>query len=365
MKFLDLHELAPINRVLTFDTPECHVLGRVEAYSCKAVNKEKKLYKQLETRYAEDVQFYQSISPDEAHASLSSPFGQLDQPSSRRTLFYLIATLNAAFPDHQFDDVKPEQFRKESRDMAINSLSTTLLNLGRNHPMAGDQFRIGAVSSPKSPPLEAKKTERRRSSSVGQNSARHQPYTSPSLAAKEKPTSPLLSATTPATSSISQLWNVIDSIIDLSDCDVYTYNPPDTESDPHGDGDDGDDGADGDDYVDRDDFDDDDDDNEDTIHSFDDNRFQPARPRSSVPVPTRSRNGGLIWSSNYFFYNKKMKRIVFYTLWAVSKGGIGPTSRQDDGNVMMMDNYDVPTSTLDRHAMEGWHNEVVVGRMDM
>jgi hypothetical protein len=39
-------------------------------------------------------------SPVSSHQH--SPFGPLNQPSSRRTLFYLIATLNASFPDYDF-----------------------------------------------------------------------------------------------------------------------------------------------------------------------------------------------------------------------------------------------------------------------
>ncbi|XP_074645177.1 repressor of RNA polymerase III transcription MAF1 homolog isoform X2 [Tubulanus polymorphus] len=55
----------------------------------------------------------------------------------------------------------------------------------------------------------------------------------------------------------SQIWSVIDEEISLTDCDIYSYNP-DLASDPYG-------------------------------------------------------EEGCIWSFNYFFYNKKMKRIVFFT----------------------------------------------------
>ena len=53
-----------------------------------------------------------------------------------------------------------------------------------------------------------------------------------------------------------KLWEVIDEEITLRDCDVYSYNP-DLSSDPFG-------------------------------------------------------EDGCIWSFNYFFYNKKLKRIVFF-----------------------------------------------------
>lgn len=53
------------------------------------------------------------------------------------------------------------------------------------------------------------------------------------------------------------LWSSVDDEIDLNDCDIYSYNP-DLNSDPYG-------------------------------------------------------EPGSLWSFNYFFYNKKKKRIVFFT----------------------------------------------------
>ncbi|KAF9422276.1 RNA polymerase III-inhibiting protein maf1 [Podila epigama] len=168
MKFLEYSGIEAINSALVFDTPECRVYGRVEPYSCKAAGADKKLYKQIETRYD------QSNSPPEEDGSsgsfrnIISPFGPLDQPASRRTLFYLIGTLNASFPDYDFSGVKPEQFRKEpSVSMVINSINATLLNLG-----------------------------------------------------KEKVVKDL------------QIWDAIDTLIQLEDADVYSYNP-ESDSDPN------------------------------------------------------------------------------------------------------------------------------------
>lgn len=58
----------------------------------------------------------------------------------------------------------------------------------------------------------------------------------------------------------TQLWSTLDEEISLKDCDIYSYNP-DLNSDPYGE---------------------------------------------------------CIWSFNYFFYNKKLKRIVFFTCSATS-----------------------------------------------
>jgi hypothetical protein len=53
------------------------------------------------------------------------------------------------------------------------------------------------------------------------------------------------------------LWTTIDDEINLSECDIYSYNP-DLNSDPYG-------------------------------------------------------EPGCLWSFNYFFFSKKLKRIVFFT----------------------------------------------------
>ncbi|KAF9936005.1 RNA polymerase III-inhibiting protein maf1 [Modicella reniformis] len=90
-----------------------------------------------------------------------SPFGPMDQAASRKTLFYLIGTLNASFPDYDFTDVKPEQFRKEaSVSMVVNSINATLFNHANERAVK----ELG-------------------------------------------------------------LWDSIDQLIDLQDSDVYSYNP--------------------------------------------------------------------------------------------------------------------------------------------
>ncbi|KAK6315043.1 hypothetical protein J4Q44_G00145720 [Coregonus suidteri] len=59
-----------------------------------------------------------------------------------------------------------------------------------------------------------------------------------------------------------ELWNSIDKEISLQECDIYSYNP-DLDSDPFG-------------------------------------------------------EEGSLWSFNYFFYNKRLKRIVFFTCRSIS-----------------------------------------------
>jgi len=85
------------------------------------------------------------------------------------------------------------------------------------------------------------------------------------------------------------LWAAIDEEIMLRECDVYSYNP-DLSSDPFG-------------------------------------------------------EEGSIWSFNYFFYNKKLKRIVLFTCRASSvssygDSGIGADIAMDNGDDLLFDNED-------------------------
>ncbi|KAG0338518.1 RNA polymerase III-inhibiting protein maf1 [Podila humilis] len=165
MKFLEYTGIDAINSALVFETPECRVFGRVEPYSCKLAGADKKLYKTIQSKYDP------SHSPPEEAGSfrnIISPFGPLDQAASRRTLFYLIGTLNASFPDYDFSDAKPEQFRKEpSVTMVINSINATLFNHGN----------VRAVKD-------------------------------------------------------LRIWDLVNSLIEFDQTDVYSYNP-ETESDPY------------------------------------------------------------------------------------------------------------------------------------
>ncbi|CAJ0765544.1 2402_t:CDS:10 [Entrophospora sp. SA101] len=167
MKFLDIASLEPINAALVFENPECRVVGRIETYSCRYK------YENLESQWNNNLsqQNAQSVSPD-AHSfdTIISPFGSMDQPSSRRTLFNLIATLNASYPDYDFSDVKPDQFTKQpSVPMVCNYINNTLFNLGRAH-IINDLM----------------------------------------------------------------LWQTVDDIIFLDECNIYSFNP-DSDADPNSD----------------------------------------------------------------------------------------------------------------------------------
>ena len=82
---------------------------------------------------------------------------------------------------------------------------------------------------------------------------------------------------------LDEVWNAIDNMMILQECDIYSYIP-DADSDPF---------------------------SEDNI----------------------------LWSFNYFIYSKSLKRVVFFTCRSLSKNGfVGPSGApMVDGDDLMLD----------------------------
>ncbi|QRV89806.1 repressor of RNA polymerase III transcription maf1 [Ceratobasidium sp. AG-Ba] len=318
MKFLDLPELAQLSSQLSIHhSAECAVRTRIEAYSCKSITKEKKMFRNLDSSFLEQL----SLSPPDSKYGIpvDSAFGPLDKSASRKVLYLLIATLNVAFPDHDFSEAKADHFCKETDGAGVlNSLSNALLS-----PSSSRSSSILAPTprSYSSYPLASRDGVHGvfpQSLPTSSSPVNHFPTTHP----------PIVSGTHP------HLYHILDSVISLANCDVYSYSP-DMESDPHAD--DSEDsasassGSPGDD--DTFDFEPDGYTSDDLARSsspqfrakshwdqwLDDEderergrQHTRARPR----LPLRSRAGGLLWSSHWFFHNKKEKRMLFISTWA-------------------------------------------------
>ncbi|XP_043922235.1 repressor of RNA polymerase III transcription MAF1 homolog [Protopterus annectens] len=207
MKLLENSRFEAINSQLTTEMGDAYIIGRIESYSCKMAGDDKHMFKQ----FCQDGQphMLEALSPPQTSGISPSRLsksqggeeeGPLSDKCCRKTLFYLIATLNESFrPDYDFSAAKSHEFSREpSLNWVVNAVNTSL------------------------------------SSAIGEE----------------------LSVLK------SELWNAIDEEISLSDCVIYSYNP-DLDSDPFG-------------------------------------------------------EEGSLWSFNYFFYNKKLKRIVFFTCRSIS-----------------------------------------------
>lgn len=116
MKLLESSRFEAINNALQITTGDSKIEGRIESYSCKMVGADKVLYKRfLAEQNAGDLQ---ALSPPQSTFNMSPALNRgslsdgdegviLCDTISRKTLFYLIATLNAAFaPDYDFSDAE-------------------------------------------------------------------------------------------------------------------------------------------------------------------------------------------------------------------------------------------------------------------
>ncbi|EFP82742.2 uncharacterized protein PGTG_08938 [Puccinia graminis f. sp. tritici CRL 75-36-700-3] len=205
MKYLEIPELGLLASMLSDSSHSVRTMTRIEAYSCKSVASERKLMKSLDQEFTSDLEISTSSSSPEALSSsnaLESAFGRLDRKDCRKTFWLLIATLNAAYPDHNFSRVKVEDFQAESPQAVLTKISEAL-ELDRSG--ANFASTLGALST--SPECIPKKN-----SSPQEDS---QPTTNPSLTAIH----PLIR-------------QVLDPVIDLSHCEIYSYCP-DADSDPH------------------------------------------------------------------------------------------------------------------------------------
>lgn len=201
MKFL---EYTPLGRVSAFlqraNLGECVVEGELQAYSCKLAGMDKKLSRSL------DQEVMGSLATTPPQLLSASPVGPLTDANSRKTLIYLILTLNHMYPDYDFSMLRAHHFRKEADvRFAIENIDNLLLETSK----LWDEQSFGAQS-------------------FG-----------------------------------AVLWSAVDEVIGLCECDVYCYHG-DMEGDPFAD---------------------------------------PAN----------------LWAFNYFFYNKKSKRIVYFSCHSKSK----------------------------------------------
>ncbi|KAJ3752346.1 Maf1 regulator-domain-containing protein [Lentinula raphanica] len=332
MKYIEVPSLTALASSLSHQGPECNVSVRLEAYSCKNIKRDKRLFRDLEKVYWDDMgssptEGTISSSPTHSylaqmHSSLPTPFGPLGSPQSRKTLYLLIATLNVAFPDYTFDSVKPSSFvHLESGAHILNALSTTLL--ASKASAASTPFRINSGYA--STAYGAYPAAQGLGFGVAQGSpgspyeiVKESPYAAPSV----------ISGTHP------EVYALLDDVIGpLDECEVYEY-VPEPEEDPNaGEGEE----------IGDEDFEDDFEGypfDEDHVFTLDEDMSIQSKsaarsiPATSTPVTPREaalsastnpispfhesyRPGNtLLWSSHWFFLNRKQKRILYVTVWA-------------------------------------------------
>nr|CAD7200536.1 unnamed protein product [Timema douglasi]CAD7417206.1 unnamed protein product [Timema poppensis] len=150
MKLLESTRFEAINSALSIKTGDSKIFGRIESYSCKMAGNDKQLYKRFNSEQGVNPHDLQALSPPQTSLGMSpggcqfsrsisgDEEGPLCDTISRKTLFYLIATLNAAFqPDYDFFDAKSHEFSKEpSLQWVMNAVDSNL------SATAGEQYRV-------------------------------------------------------------------------------------------------------------------------------------------------------------------------------------------------------------------------------
>eukprot|EP00696_Hemimastix_kukwesjijk_P006014 gnl/Hemi2/17630_TR5818_c0_g1_i1.p1 gnl/Hemi2/17630_TR5818_c0_g1~~gnl/Hemi2/17630_TR5818_c0_g1_i1.p1 ORF type:complete len:240 (-),score=59.19 gnl/Hemi2/17630_TR5818_c0_g1_i1:231-950(-) len=88
MKFLEVATLSQLSCAISaLSLGDCQVYGRIEAYSCKPTDDDKKLSRSLEKQGWSDSEL-----------------------PSRRTLLNIISTMNSFFPDYDFSTLRRDNF---------------------------------------------------------------------------------------------------------------------------------------------------------------------------------------------------------------------------------------------------------------
>lgn len=135
MKLLENTKFEALSSMLTAETGVSKIDTRIESYSCKMAGDCKRLYKQLHDEKTGtspyDLQmlgpstgspisqpmintYLNQLNSDNENNEFSGSFNSGIDIISRKTLFYLISTLNASFqPDYDFSNTLSAEFSKE------------------------------------------------------------------------------------------------------------------------------------------------------------------------------------------------------------------------------------------------------------
>ncbi|KNC80306.1 hypothetical protein, variant [Sphaeroforma arctica JP610] len=203
MKYLDVEPYQRFSSYLSCSREGQSLQCQLESYSCKNAGSDRKKYSAFAKENGHSPAELQALSPPNEHgvsmsfASGSYPRGSICsedlQITDRKTIYYLMSTLNSSFPDYDFTEANSQQFSRVQNVASVLNVVNTQLR-----------------------------------ESIGEEYAHLQ----------------------------TALWAAIDQEIKLDDCEIYSYSYVD-ENDPFG-------------------------------------------------------ETGVMWSFNYLFYNKGLKRITMF-----------------------------------------------------
>lgn len=202
------------------------------------------------------------------------PSKKNSQTGARRTLVYLILTLNAAYPDYDFGGLRARHFRKEAGLAAVeDAVDSHLLEVARVWDATPGHGGGGGGSAVPESSGVGGDGEGAAAAGGGGGSGGG---------------TPLLDA----------LWRALDDAASLAECDVYSYRPDGSGGNSGGDlgGNDG--GGCG---------------NGASVSA------NPGQASDCYEGGDPFADEGALWSFNFFFHNRRLKRIVYFACRGVSK----------------------------------------------
>jgi hypothetical protein len=229
MKYLDICGIHEVNAALNFETQDTAVFGGCDLYTTKAAGSDKKLYKRiektLEDRHKDLLATIAGMPAEHAekfkdqfNINRETPFGSFNESANRHTFAYLIATLNATHFDYDFaNTLNPDEFQRESKQIFMATIDQRMRDL---RPQIYSQGLPPGAITPLGTPIWS-----------------------------------------------SQSWQLLDSEMDVPNCECYIWMPSD---DPFAD-------------------------------------------------------DGAIWTHHYFLYNKEKKRVCYFYLRGISALSHSPT----------------------------------------
>ncbi|KAL9642950.1 hypothetical protein ABK040_010643 [Willaertia magna] len=279
MKYLEFQELWPYNNLLDGHDLGCtYLFGKIEAYYSKQTSQDKKLTMEIENRINRETRSSspQTSSPLQYLSKSAGHQNNNNHPSQSKAKQQHLTVGSwhgngIAIPSNQVPDISPPALSppgfydfspqlhddpfgndKENRQTFVNLIST--LNL--SYP----DYDFSNVT----PQFFIRLSIQEALTNIN-NSLRE-------VLGNDR---------------FNSLWNIINEIIDLPHCEVYSYIPDQNQDDPLAD-----------------------------------------------PL---SLGGGKLWTWNYFFVNNRVKRLVFFTTYGKSKSAA--LQDLDDEGMMVGEEY--------------------------
>eukprot|EP00483_Globobulimina_turgida_P002764 UN02769 len=147
VKYLVIPALESLNASLQRINFGDHSLcGRLNCYSLKMVQKDKKLVKHLQREYSNEkmVQHHinknRNVNPEQLNKLVQVPVGNLHEFSTIRLISYFISTLNTTYTDFDFTLCEPNQFVLQTPQIINETINARLSPLTKSKPLLMNSF---------------------------------------------------------------------------------------------------------------------------------------------------------------------------------------------------------------------------------